>query len=223
MLKKVFLVLVVLASGFAVFVSTRPAELHVERSATMRAPAEIPFGLVNDFHHWPEWSPWQKLDPTMKITHSGSPSGVGASYAWIGNDKVGEGSMTILSAQPNEKIVMKLEFLKPFKATNQTTFSFKTAGDQTTITWAMDGQNNFMAKAFSVFMDMDKMVGTDFEKGLTSIKSLAEPEAQRRVEEAKKQAEAAAKTAAAAMMAVPLPAPTGAPPPIGKVVTPPKR
>lgn len=198
MLKKILLVLIVILGGFAAFVATRPSSFHVERSATMKAPAAVAFERVDDFHQWAAWSPWDKLDPALKRTYSGPSAGVGAGYAWAGNDKVGEGAMTITAAQPGEKIVLKLEFLKPWKATNTTTFTFKGAGDSTTVTWAMAGESDFMGKAFSVFMDMDKMIGADFEKGLATLKTVAETEAARRAAEAQKAAAEAQKAAAAA-------------------------
>jgi hypothetical protein len=134
----------------------------------MAAPPENAFAQVNDFHAWPAWSPW------MKKTFEGAPSGVGAVYAWVGNKQVGEGKMTIEKSTPPSLIGIKLEFIKPFAATNQATFTFTPSAGGTNVTWAMDGQNNFVGKAFSMFMDMDKMIGGDFEKGLASMKSLAE-------------------------------------------------
>jgi hypothetical protein len=153
---------------------TRPSTFHVERSITMAAPPESPFAQVNDFHAWPAWSPWEKLDPQMKRTHEGSPAGVGAKYAWVGNDQVGEGRMTIEKSEKPSVVGIKLEFLKPWEATNATTFTFARAPQGSKVTWAMDGENNFMAKAASLFMDMDKMIGADFEKGLASMKAVAE-------------------------------------------------
>ncbi len=157
----------------------------------MTAPPEVAFALVNDFHQWNGWSPWEKLDLTMKKNFEGTAAGQGAIYSWVGNDKVGEGRMTITDSEPGKKVGIKLEFLKPWTATNQTTFTFTAAGDKTKVLWAMDGQNNFAAKAMSVFMNMDTMIGKDFEAGLAGMKGLAEAEA-------KKQAEAAAKVQAAA-------------------------
>src|SRR5262249_7146798 len=129
---------------------------------------------VNDFHAWPAWSPWEKLDPQMKKTFEGPASGVGAKYAWTGNDKVGEGRMTIEKSEKPSTVGIKLEFLKPFEATNATTFTFAPTAKGSKVTWAMDGENNFMAKAASLFMDMDKMIGGDFERGLTAMKTAAE-------------------------------------------------
>jgi hypothetical protein len=153
---------------------TRPSTFHVERSIEIAAPPQNAFDQVNDFHAWPAWSPWEKLDPQMKRTHEGSPAGVGAKYAWTGNDQVGEGRMTIEKSERPSTVGIKLEFLKPFEATNTTTFTFAPTPRGSKVTWAMDGENNFMAKAASLFMDMDKMIGADFEKGLAALKSVAE-------------------------------------------------
>jgi uncharacterized protein YndB with AHSA1/START domain len=190
MFKKILIGLVVLVGGFAAFVATRPSTFHVERSATIKAPPEVLFGQVADFHKWQDWSPWEKLDPTMKKTYSGPSSGEGAAYAWVGNDKVGEGDMTITSAQPNEKISIRLEFLKPWKAVNTATFTFKPAGDITTVTWAMDGEHNYVGKAFALFMNMDQMIGGDFDKGLAGLAMVSEAEAKKKAEEAAKAAAA---------------------------------
>jgi hypothetical protein len=157
-----------------IVIATRPSKFHIERSLTMAAPPEAAFAQVNDFHKWSAWSPWDKLDPGMKRTYSGPPSGAGSIYEWDGNDKVGSGKMTIEKSDKPSSIGIKLEFLKPFAATNATTFTFAPEGAATKVTWAMDGENNFGAKAFSLFMDMDKMVGADFERGLAALKTAAE-------------------------------------------------
>jgi Polyketide cyclase / dehydrase and lipid transport len=177
MLKKILLALVVILGAFAGFVATRPAHMHVERSISTKAPPSFVYGQIADFHLWGTWSPWEKLDPTMKKTYSGPESGEGAHYAWVGNDKVGEGAMTIVGAKSPERVDIKLEFLKPFAATNATTFLIKNTSEGSTVTWAMDGENNFMAKAAGIFMDMDKMVGGDFERGLAQLKAASEGDA----------------------------------------------
>lgn len=159
---------------FAVMVAMQPAEFSVQRSTTIAAPPATVFALVNDFHQWEKWSPWAKMDPEMKTTYEGSESGAGAIYTWIGNSQVGEGKMTILESRAPEQVGIQLEFLAPMKATNTAEFNFKPEGDGTTVTWSMAGRNNFIGKAFCMFMDMDAMVGGDFEKGLTAIKAVAE-------------------------------------------------
>jgi len=174
MLKIALIVLLVLVVGFVVVVSLRPSDFRVSRSATITAPPEAIFAQVNDFHLWEAWSPWAKMDPEAKNSFEGPTSGNGAIFRWKGNSKVGEGSMTILDSQPSDLIRIKLEFLKPFAATNTAEFTFKPQGNQTLVTWSMSGKNGFMGKAIGLFMDCDKMIGGQFEKGLASIKSLVE-------------------------------------------------
>lgn len=156
-----------------IFIATRPDTFRVERSAQINAPADVVFGLINDFHKWGQWSPWEKLDPNMKKTFEGPTAGPGAIYAWV-SEKVGEGRMTLLESKPGDSVIIKLEFIKPFAATNQASFKLIPTGDGTLVTWAMDGKNNVMGKAFSLFMNMDKMVGKDFEQGLTNLNTLAQ-------------------------------------------------
>jgi uncharacterized protein YndB with AHSA1/START domain len=174
MLKTILITLVVIVVVFIVVASMQPSEFSVTRTATISAPPPAVFAQVNDLHKWEEWSPWAKRDPAAKKTYEGPSAGTGAIYRWAGNKEVGEGSLTITESRPNDLIRMKLEFLKPFQATNTVEFTFKPQGDQTLVTWTMMGKNNFIAKVLHLFMDMDKMVGGDFEKGLAQIKSLVE-------------------------------------------------
>jgi hypothetical protein len=178
MLKKIILgivvMLVVLIAVCLVLVMMQPAHYQVERSATINAPATTVFPLVNDFHKWDSWSPWAKLDPAMKTTFEGPAAGTGAMYSWAGNSQVGEGKMTITESRPSDLIKIKLEFIKPFAATNATDFTFTPSGNATNVKWTMAGDNNFIGKAFSLFMNMDKMIGADFEKGLAQMKTVAE-------------------------------------------------
>jgi uncharacterized protein YndB with AHSA1/START domain len=157
-----------------IIISLQPTDFAITRSATIAAPAANVFAQVNDFHNWQAWSPWAKLDPAARNSFDGAPAGTGAVFAWDGNKKVGAGRMRIDQSQPNELIRMTINFLRPFKATNQTEFTFKPAGDGTTIAWTMTGKKNFMSKAFCLFANMDKMVGGDFEKGLVAIKGVVE-------------------------------------------------
>jgi len=181
MIKKILLgivvVVIVLVVVFVCVVALQPSHYHIELSATMNAPAATVFAQVNDFHKWEGWSPWAKLDPTMKQSYEGAPAGAGAVYSWVGNSQVGEGRMTIIESQPSTLVKIKLEFIKPWAATNATNFTFATQGSQTNVKWTMDGDNNFVGKAFGLFMNMDKMVGGDFEKGLAQMKSIAEASA----------------------------------------------
>jgi len=174
LLKKILIGFVVVVLVFVGIVALQPNEFKVTRSATMGAPAATVFDQVNDFHKWEAWSPWEKLDPSMKRTFEGSSSGNGAIYSWVGNDKVGEGKMTLTESKPGELIKIRLDFVKPFEDTCNVEFAFKPEGDKTSVTWSMAGQNNFMKKAICMFMNMDKMVGGDFEKGLAQMKAVAE-------------------------------------------------
>jgi len=166
--------LAILIGIFVAVVAMQPSAFRIERSATMSAPTEAVFAQVNDFHNWDGWSPWAHLDPTMKQTYEGSPSGSGAKYAWVGNKDVGEGRMTIMENRTNEFIRINLEFIRPFRATNTSEFTFKSDGQKTAVTWSMSGTKKFMFKAMGLFMSMDKMVGKDFEKGLATMKELVE-------------------------------------------------
>ena len=174
MLKKILLGIAVVVVLFVIIVALQPAEFHVARSATFAAPAEVVFAQVNDFHKWEAWSPWEKIDPNIKKEFSGAAAGTGAVYSWAGNNDVGEGRMTITDSRPGDLIKIKLEFVKPFTATNATDFIFTPQGNQTNVKWTMSGENNFVAKAFSMFMNMDKMIGSDFEKGLAQMKTVSE-------------------------------------------------
>ena len=179
MLKKLLLAVVVVLAAFTVFITTRPASYRVSRSQAIAAPASTVYVQVADFHQWEKWSPWAKLDPAMKTTFAGPVAAPGSSYGWLGNDKVGEGKMTIVEARPGEMLRIRLEFLKPFASTNSSTFTFAPKGGGTDVTWTMEGHNGFAGKAFSVFMNMDKMIGNDFEKGLAQLKAVAEAERQK--------------------------------------------
>jgi uncharacterized protein YndB with AHSA1/START domain len=174
MIVKILIGLAILVIVLIIIVATRPGDFRVTRTASISAPAEVVFAQVNDLHKWEAWNPWGKLDPACKITYEGPTAGTGAGYTWAGNSKVGEGHMTITESRPNEVIRLNLEFRKPFQANNTAEFTFKAEGNQTVVAWSMAGTKNFMFKAFSLFMDSDKMVGDDFEKGLTDLKSVAE-------------------------------------------------
>jgi hypothetical protein len=170
----VLIILVIALAGFIAFVASRPNEFRVSRSATIAALAEKVFPHVNELQKWHDWSPWAKLDPNSKTTFEGPASGVGAIMRWDGNNKVGQGSMTITESRTNEQIKFRLDFLKPMVATNTAEFTFKTEGAQTTVTWTMNATNNFVGKAMNVIMNCEKMCGAQFEKGLTSLKGIVE-------------------------------------------------
>jgi uncharacterized protein YndB with AHSA1/START domain len=154
--------------------ASKPDEFTVRRSMRMRATPEKIFPQINDFHNWAAWSPWEKMDATMTKTFSGAPNGRGAVYEWEGNSKVGKGRMEITDASAPRKVVIALDFMRPFRANNRTEFTLEPQGDSTDVTWAMRGASPFITKVMSVFMNMDKMIGRDFEAGLANIKANAE-------------------------------------------------
>jgi len=174
MLKKILIAFGLIIVVFVIVVATRPEDFRVSRSATIAAPPEAIFPHVNELQKWDAWSPWMKLDPNAKSTFEGPPAGKGAAMSWAGDSNVGEGKMTITDSRPNELVHFHLEFFKPMAGTSEAEFAFKPEGNQTTVTWTMTGKNNFMAKAISLFMDCDAMIGGQFEKGLASMKSIAE-------------------------------------------------
>ena len=174
MLKFILIGFAVIIVVVAVVVAMQPDDFRVTRSTTVSAPAAVVFAQVNDLQKWEAWNPWQKKDPAMKLTFSGPPAGPGASYSWAGNNEVGEGRLTITESRPGELVRLKLEFMKPFSATNTAEFTFKPEGERTNVTWAMQGNNNFFAKALHLVMNMDKMVGGEFEKGLVDMKAAVE-------------------------------------------------
>ncbi len=175
MLIKILIAVAAIIVVLAVIVALQPSEFRVARSTTISAPPSAVFVQVNDFHKWEAWNPWGKIDPAMKQTYEGAPAGTGAIYTWAGNNEVGEGRMAIIESRPSELIRVKLEFFKPFAATNTAEFTFKPEANQTVVTWSMFGEKNFMAKAIHLFMNMDKMIGGQFEKGLAEMKSVVEP------------------------------------------------
>lgn len=160
--------------GLFLYAKGRPDTFRLERRIVVAAPAEKIFPLVNDFHSWVNWSPWEGLDPNMKRTYEGAQSGVGTKYAWVGEGKVGAGSMEITNSTPSSAILIKLDFEKPFEAHNITTFTFAPGEGGTEVVWSMEGHLNLMMKIMHIFMNMEKLVGGDFEKGLMSLRALAE-------------------------------------------------
>ncbi len=175
MWKKVAIVIGVLIVACVGAAAMQPEDFSVQRSVDVKASPDKVAALIADFHIWEKWSPWEKLDPAMKKTYSGPSSGVGAVYEWAGNGDVGKGRMTVLSIDPGKSLKIKLEFLEPWVATNTTEFALAASGDTTKVTWKMSGKNEgLMAKFFGMCMNMDKMVGSDFEKGLAALKALAE-------------------------------------------------
>ena len=174
MFKKIAIVVAVLIAALLVFAATRPDTFRVQRAASIKAPPEKVFALLNDFQRWEAWSPWEKKDPAMKRTFSAVTSGKGAQYAWEGNKDVGQGRMEIAESVPPSKVAIKLDFVKPFEAHNTVEFTLEPKGEATNVTWAMQGDTPYLAKIVHVFLDMDKMVGKDFDAGLANLKTLAE-------------------------------------------------
>jgi len=177
MVKKIGIGFAVVLGVFALVVATRPAAFHIERSTTIDAPPGVVFPLVNDFHAWTRWSPYENRDPSMTREFAGATSGEGAIYSWEGNDDIGAGRMTLTRSVPNERVAIRLEFSRPMTATNQVEFVFQASGDDTRVVWGMDGHNGFLGKLISLFLDMDAMVGGDFEAGLAAMKAAAEADA----------------------------------------------
>jgi uncharacterized protein YndB with AHSA1/START domain len=177
MLKITAAIAVVLAIAIAavlILAATKPDKLKVERVATIKAPPEAIFPLINDFRQWRTWSPYETKDPAMKRTYGGAESGKGATYAWDGDKNVGSGRMEILDASVPQKIVIKLDFFTPFEGHNTAEFTMLPQGDGTHVTWLMHGPANFMSKLIQVFINLDNMIGKDFEAGLVNLKKVAE-------------------------------------------------
>lgn len=214
MIKRILLGLVGLVAlavgGIAVAAAMQPDTTHVERSILVAAtPADV-FPFDNNFDLWVTWNPWQKLDPNQVVTMSPVHEGVGAWYEWKGNDDVGHGKMTITESSPPGKVVEELRFIEPFESTATTSLTFVAEGDQTRVTWSFDQQQPFMGKVACLFMDMESMLGGDFQRGLDQLKPLAEAAAQKRIE-AEKAAAAAAAAPAVVDGAMPAPTPAAAP------------
>lgn len=174
MLRKLAIVLAIVIVVFLIVVAMQPDDYRISRSKTIAAPPAAAFAQANDFHNWAAWSAWDKIDPNMKRTYEGSPSGVGAVYKWSGNDEIGEGKMTITESKPNELVRVKLEFFKPMEGQAMADMTFKSEGAGTLATWEMYGKNNFLGKAFHLCIDMDKMIGGKYDESLTALKSVVE-------------------------------------------------
>ena len=176
----IFSTIVAVVLVLLIVIALQPDQFSVSRSSMIDAPAERVFLQVNNLHNWQAWSPWAKLDPKAKTTYDGPPEGVGAGYAWNGS-KSGAGHMAITESRPHQFIRFRLDFEKPFKATNTVEFTFKPQGEGTVVTWTMSGTNNFFCKAIGLIISCDKMCGSQFEKGLADMKSIAEAEESVRV------------------------------------------
>ena len=174
MLNVIAIVIVLLIVALLAYAATKPDMLHVQRSANITAPPERIFALINDYRHWVSWSPYERLDPAMKRTYSGATQGKGAVYEWEGNSKAGKGRMEIMESSPPSKITINLDFVKPFKAHNIVVFTLQAEDNSTNVTWAMQGPSPYVTKVMGIFLDMDRMIGKDFETGLANMKAIAE-------------------------------------------------
>ena len=170
-------VIAVLTAGVLAYAATKPSTFRVQRMVSIKAPPKTIFALINDLHRWSAWSPYEKKDPAMKRTFGGAATGVGAMYEWNGDKNVGQGRMEIVEAAPPSKVVIKLDFMRPFEARNIAEFTLTPQGNATNVTWAIHGPNLFIGKVMSVFINMDTMIGRDFEAGLADLKTIAEKQA----------------------------------------------
>jgi len=174
MLRKIALVVVLAIAVLLVFAATRPDTFRVERTARIDAPAEKIFPLIDDFHRWGAWSPYEKLDPGMKRSFGGSASGKGATYAWQGNGQAGAGRMEIVESAPSSKVAIQLDFIEPFEGHNMAEFTLQPQGGATQVTWAMHGPSPYAARLMGIFFNLDRMIGKDFEAGLANLKAATE-------------------------------------------------
>lgn len=170
----VVVMIIIIVIAFIVYVSMRPGTFPIARSVTIKAPQEKVFGLINDFHQWEGWSPWEKVDPNVKRTYNNVANGKGAVYEWEGDKNVGQGRMEITDSLISSKIVIKLDFLKPFEGHNTVEFLLTPQGEDTIVTQTMQGENNFMSKLMGIVFNPEKMIGDKYEEGLSSLKAIAE-------------------------------------------------
>ncbi|MFI4979304.1 MAG: SRPBCC family protein [Nevskiales bacterium] len=174
MFKIIALIVVLALAGVLGYAATRPDTFSVQRSLAIKAPPEKIFPLIENFHRWSEWSPYEKLDPQMKRSYTGPDSGPGAAYAWDGDSKAGAGSMEILRTTVPGSVVIKLDFIRPITGHNAATFTLESSGGTTTVTWTMAGPAPYISKLMGLFFNMDQMIGKGFETGLDNLKRIAE-------------------------------------------------
>jgi hypothetical protein len=176
MLTSILFMIAAVVVGFAILIAFQKTDFRTVRSTIVSAPAATAFAQINDLRLYANWNPWRKYDPAMKTAYDGPATGRGAVLSWVGNGRVGAGSMTIVESEPNQRVLARLDFLKPFPSTctGEFTFEPRGGGNQTVVTWAMFGKRSFIPKAFGLFINMDKMVGDEFEKGLAEMKAIVE-------------------------------------------------
>lgn len=177
MLTIVIAAIAALIALFLIVAALQPAKFRVARSILIDAPAASAFAEVQDLRRWQAWSPFEKLDLNLQRQYEGAERGEGAIYDWVGDSKAGEGRATIVQVQQDQQVAVRLDFRKPFRASNLAVFHFSPRGESTEVTWAMSGERNFLFKAMSLFMSMDKVVGSMFEQGLRELKTLSETQA----------------------------------------------
>lgn len=174
MLKFIIFAIILGVAAILILANTKPDSFRVERSITILASPDKIFAFINDFHRWSAWSPWEKLDPAMRRTFGGEAEGPGAIYEWDGNKQVGQGRMEIAEAVPPDRLVIQLDFIRPFEGHNIAEFTLQQLGTSTRLTWAMHGPSPFISKIMQVFVSLDRMIGKDFETGLANLKAVAE-------------------------------------------------
>ena len=173
----IILVLALAIVVVALLAARKPDNFRMERKIIINAPAEKIFAVFNDFHESKNWSPWEPIDPNIKLTFSGAEKGVGAVYNWDGNRDVGSGRQEIISVEPGRRVTIKINFYKPFKAENTVEFTMLPKDGGTETSWAMFGPQPFMGKVVSMFMDCEKMMNDQFDKGLANVKAYVEKQA----------------------------------------------
>jgi len=179
MIKKIFFAIIALVAITCAIAATRSDEMNVTRSATIAAPPAAVFAVVNDFRQWDAWSPWSKIDPTMKKSIEGPPEGVGAIYHWSGNTQVGEGTTKLVESKPSERVGMRLEIVRPFAGASDVQFTFAPDGKGTKVTWAMQSKKPFIGKVMGLFINCDKMCGDQFNQGLENLRKIVEEPAKK--------------------------------------------
>lgn len=173
-MKRILLIVLGVVVALLAFISMRPSTYEVSRSIKVNAPAAKIYPWVAQLPKFVEWSPWSGLDPNVKTSFSGTPGAVGSAYAWEGNDEVGKGSLTIKQVQVDKSVELDLKFITPWESVATTRFDLAPQGEAVEVKWSMNGDLDFMGKAMGLFMDMDAMIGPDYEKGLSSLKQKVE-------------------------------------------------
>ena len=173
-IKTVFAGIAIVFGGVLIYGAFKPGSFHVQRTVTINAPPDRIFPLINDFHNWPQWSPYEKLDPNLRRSFSGPANGQGATYEWEGNARAGKGRMEITQSVPPSKVAIRLDFIKPIEGHDDVEFGLQPNGNSTNVTWEMSGRLTFPGRVMTIFVSMDSIMGGDFENGLAKMKAAAE-------------------------------------------------